>query len=687
MRKNLLKMSLIAIGMVVGTMGAWADDTYTEVYSRTSTAGASNAWSDNDIADWGGNSNLTSSYKDKEGVVHGLFGFDVNQTCSAEKEFTVAANSKIKYEVSWYMGSSTANNANFSYIQFGDNLRFSWGNYYCMYLNTDGTSSRTTQIGSKGSNTTYTKKIEVIYNSATSSIEKVVFDGVDLTESVGENLNGNFNKVSFGFIRGGRVNWTVPNRINSITVSECKQDVPTVNYTLNYKFNENTIKTISGTGMVGAEISVPSVVYDDANERYLTKESAPVITLKESGNDVTLDVRKPYSAQLNVETIVGGESLGTKNITLVETDDRTTDWSYVYSLYTKKGDKYYIVDNSASFGEKGTFNDGEVINKTISYTKEASDVIFFAEAESNSGENLNYSNGADGVVTAQNKRNRGIKVGLLQAGTYQFRGVITGKNGRSVVIREYIATGDEDIKNSTVYASLNSGEQNIEFTIDKETDFIINGANSGNDKTNQSENFDYVLVKRVLPATETIAVSSAQYATYATSYNLTVPSDENVKVYTVKVNAEGTAIEKTAIAAGTVIPAGTGILVNGAEGSYDFAVTSDEAATMENNDLVAATANVTSDGATYYALAMKNGKVGFSLVAEGVVIPAGKAYLKVSEASGAKFISMDGELTGIDNVKTEAASERDAYYTLQGLKTAKPAKGLYIHNGKTVIIK
>ena len=49
MRKNLLKMSLIAIGMVVGTMGAWADDTYTEVYSRTSTAGASNAWSDNDL--------------------------------------------------------------------------------------------------------------------------------------------------------------------------------------------------------------------------------------------------------------------------------------------------------------------------------------------------------------------------------------------------------------------------------------------------------------------------------------------------------------------------------------------------------------------------------------------------------------------------------------------------------------
>ena len=220
-----------------------------------------------------------------------------------------------------------------------------------------------------------------------------------------------------------------------------------------------------------------------------------------------------------------------------------------------------------------------------------------------------------------------------------------------------------------------------EFTLTKNTDITLK--QSGNAGSSPKV-LDYIMIQSV---SSSVTVSSAQYATYATSYNLTVPSDENVKVYTVKVNEAGTAIEKTAIAAGTVIPAGTGILVNGAEGSYDFAVTSDEAATVENNDLVAATANVTSDGATYYALAMKNGKVGFSLVAEGVVIPAGKAYLKVSEASGAKFISMDGELTGIDNVKTEAASERDAYYTLQGLKTAKPAKGLYIHNGKTVIIK
>ena len=201
-----------------------------------------------------------------------------------------------------------------------------------------------------------------------------------------------------------------------------------------------------------------------------------------------------------------------------------------------------------------------------------------------------------------------------------------------------------------------------------------------------TDEMDYVLVTKVGELVETIAVSSAQYATYATNYNVVVP-ESGVKVYTVKVNDEGTAVEKTEVAAGTVIPAGTGILVSAEEGSYDLSVTSTEGTALTDNDLVAATSDVTSDGASYYALAQKDGKVGFALVATDVVIPAGKAYLKVENASGAKFISMTGELTVIDSVVAEKQKADGAYYTLQGVKTVKPTKGMYIHNGKKVIVK
>lgn len=185
--------------------------------------------------------------------------------------------------------------------------------------------------------------------------------------------------------------------------------------------------------------------------------------------------------------------------------------------------------------------------------------------------------------------------------------------------------------------------------------------------------------------TETVSVSEAGFATYATTNNVVVPEDENVKVMTVKVNTAGTAIELNKVKAGTVIPAKTGILVKAAKGDYNFAVTSKEGAKLENNNLVAATTDVTSNDNKYFALTKIGDKVGFALVANGVVIPAGKAYLEVTKSTGAKFFGLDGEATGINSVKTAKAD--GAYYTLEGVKTTKPVKGLYIHNGKKIVVK
>ena len=196
-------------------------------------------------------------------------------------------------------------------------------------------------------------------------------------------------------------------------------------------------------------------------------------------------------------------------------------------------------------------------------------------------------------------------------------------------------------------------------------------------------------VELYLPATETVSVSEAGFATYATTNNVVVPEDENVKVMTVKVNAEGTAIELNEVEAGTVIPAKTGILVKAAAGNHDFVVTSDkseESEALTKNDLKAATTDERSDGAKYYALTKIGDKVGFALVANGVVIPAGKAYLEVTKkGEAAKFFGLDGEATGINSVKTAKAD--GAYYTLEGVKTTKPVKGLYIHNGKKIVVK
>lgn len=686
MRTNLFKSLLVAV-MAIGAMGGVnAQDTYEEVYSRTT-------WSETDVTDWGGNASLSINADNGLGAEFTLTSSAY--TAFAEKTFSINDNSKIKYEVSWVVGSGTGNNSNFTYIQFGDNIRLSWGKDYYTFLDTNGKSSRTTQVGTAGRNgILYTKKIEIIFNTASNTVEKITVDNTDLTDKMPANIAGNMNKVQFGISKGDGRKWTwaVPNYIKSIKVSEAKQKVTTANYTINYKYNGNIISTTNSEGIVGTDVNASSIVNDESGNKYFTKEVNPTFTLQASNNNFDVEVRKPYSANFSLETLVNNESVNKTNSNLEETDDRATEWSYVYSKYINKDNKYYVADDITKFGETGSFKDGDDIQKTVSYSNEAKDVVFFKEAESVSGNNTQYSNGATGVVTAQNKRNRGIRVGVLKAGKYIFEGAITKNNKRSLVIREYVEGTNEEIQASQIFATLSYATQSVEFSLDKETDLIINGANAydyknnkDTEKTNQSEDFDYVVVKASLPATETVSVSDAGYATYATTNNIEVPESNDVKVMTVKVNDDNSTITLYDVPAGKVIPANTGILVKAAQGDYNFVVTSDEGKELENNSLVAAKEAVTSDGATFFALTKMDTKVGFAVVKEGVKIPAGKAYLSVPKASGAKFFGLDGEATGINSVKTAKAD--GAYYTLEGVKTTKPVKGLYIHNGKKIVVK
>ena len=76
-------------------------------------------------------------------------------------------------------------------------------------------------------------------------------------------------------------------------------------------------------------------------------------------------------------------------------------------------------------------------------------------------------------------------------------------------------------------------------------------------------------------------------------------------------------------------------------------------------------------------------------------MPANSAYLQsrydvTTDAQGfAIFFDDDPTPTAIDAVETAATADDNApYYSLQGVRYAgKPAAGIYIHNGKKVIIK
>ncbi|MBR4920090.1 MAG: leucine-rich repeat protein [Prevotella sp.] len=89
----------------------------------------------------------------------------------------------------------------------------------------------------------------------------------------------------------------------------------------------------------------------------------------------------------------------------------------------------------------------------------------------------------------------------------------------------------------------------------------------------------------------------------------------------------------------------------------------------------------------YYALANAGAGLGFYKVGNGTTIPAGKAYLKIEKSAGSNFygIDPDDNTTAIKNMKI--GKDSNVYYDLSGRRVLYPKKGLYIMNGKKVIIK
>ena len=73
--------------------------------------------------------------------------------------------------------------------------------------------------------------------------------------------------------------------------------------------------------------------------------------------------------------------------------------------------------------------------------------------------------------------------------------------------------------------------------------------------------------------------------------------------------------------------------------------------------------------------------------AEGNTVRANRAYLQIPTATAAReYFWFDDEATAIDAVRQEQTFAGEAY-NLAGQRVAQPTKGLYIVNGRKVVIR
>ena len=212
-------------------------------------------------------------------------------------------------------------------------------------------------------------------------------------------------------------------------------------------------------------------------------------------------------------------------------------------------------------------------------------------------------------------------------------------------------------------------------------------AMEGKDKSNLR--IQKIIFTKSAAEQETVAITCegglASYVNYTKDLDFT---GSTAKAYIVTATS-ASSVTMTEVAK---VPAGTGVIImGGAKGDNINVLTTTSAPAVEDNLLEATTESTGTTVSTgeAYGLSKTDGK--FHKLNAGT-IPAGKAYLPAS-AMSAEILDLDFDgssdiTTGIENVETAQKSFLDGeFYNLNGQRVAQPTRGLYIVNGKKVVIK
>ena len=199
-----------------------------------------------------------------------------------------------------------------------------------------------------------------------------------------------------------------------------------------------------------------------------------------------------------------------------------------------------------------------------------------------------------------------------------------------------------------------------------------------------------------------VAIDAAGFTSFSSDHYLDWSTVENAAPYMATLTGE-TGNRKALLSKVTATNAGQGALIKGTPNTIAKPVIASVENTFEGNLFVATNGTAISastDGSYNYVYSSKdklgNDNPGFYKLTSNLAekVKANGAYLHTTEplaeeaASRVSWI-FDDEVTGISQIEnTQPATVKNTVvYNLNGQRVMNPAKGLYIVNGKKVIIK
>lgn len=668
MKQNLLKTMLVSTALVAGTMGVWADEVQLQP-------------TDDTYLDF---SKPAVNYGEEKALLAGTWTEMWTNATPGLKKFTSDKVVLMKFNVKDYVGKITGATLKVTGTNSNDKNR----EVRLGYFDLNSWDEKTVTASSSQMVTRDAKKLNIHpFNCAVTlsalSTKEYAFSTNDLLEYLNNNADadGNVSLIIYGIGQecslASKESDTKPSlvleysaaKLYSVDFSESNGVTPEVKV---YSDAACSTEVSASALTAGTKYYYVATLagYEDYKGEFTVASENPSVSF-------TM-VKKPvFAYKVNLV-----DEANNVLKTVYENDEAyeglEVNYSYPKYLTDENGKVTYVCSLSSYNGSVNASKDAVTSvkyneYKGTAYFVEGEDVIkSIAKVES-----ANYSSGA-----AMRGFNTNMDLFTVpETAVYRLSYAVCSNNVNDPR-QFFVSAGDEEIVNKVVQWSVNDVIKKGTMT---EAAMTFNEGTVIKAKGSDTNIIlDYILLEKV--TSEDVAVSSVKFATYVPVINVVAPA--GVKVYTAKVNEDKSAVVLTEVPAGSVIAKGTPVLVGAEAGSYNFAASADEATTVADNDLKAAAADTKGDGATIYALVEQDGKAVFAPLKEGVAVSLGHAYLKLPAASATRFYSIQfgGETTGINEVNAAAKAD-GAYYTLQGVKTSKAAKGIYIHNGKKVVIK
>ncbi len=456
-----------------------------------------------------------------------------------------------------------------------------------------------------------------------------------ISGSVSGGTKGNFegtdntalSGVEIGHFRGGSEgSWANTIVTKSIKVTEELQDVTIVDYTINYKLGENIVKSDNGQSIVGADVEAKAPFTEEGQKYYFAEGAETSMTLGEDASENVLNVavRKAYEYNYTIKNNVNDQVI--TGVCVEEEQVKVPFRQYILAdgtLYEKAA-----INNEYNLTIAPTADNYE---EALEYSaSEITGVVYFSEAEEIDGMTATGSSNAD--IRCSNAlggySEEAVTATTLPAGKYKVSVQVWGNAGATITVKAGSAL---DFATETTGSRASATSE--EFTVYGDTPVTIEG-------TESSKPLDWIYIQK----TGDIELADAPKL-YINNEEVTenVIKDVLSTEVTFDTPAEGDYIW------------------------YKLTAKTEEATAAEGFEkLEGNSLTLTAD----------HTRLDFYLGDEN-------GYRKSEMAS----YTIEGVVTGLSNIAAEEATA-DKWYNLQGIEIAEPTQaGVYIHNGKKVVVK